>query len=114
MNNQLPQFPSGSLEKIDKRKLFIVFNRAMSKARKTSNDPKLIQRLKKALGILQHHDYYVAERSLYHPTATHCNCKDLEYWYAKKRAYKFHCKHMIAEILLERISQVKYQQLKLL
>lgn len=96
---------------ISHRKLFIVFNRAMAKARKTGNDPKLIQRLHLAFGILQHHDYYTQEKAEYNPTSTHCNCKDFQYSYAKKRGYKLHCKHMIAEILLERVNQIKYQQL---
>ena len=93
------------------RKLFIVYNHAIAKARRYGNDPKLIQRLHLALGILQYHDYYVAEKEQYHPTATSCNCKDWEYHYAKRRGYKFHCKHMIAEILLERVNQVTYRQL---
>lgn len=100
--------PSGSL---NHRKIFVVYNRAIAKARKTGNDPKLIQRLHKAFGILQHHDYYVAEREQYQPTATRCNCKDFQYSYAAKRGYKLHCKHMIAEILLERVKQVTYHQL---
>lgn len=95
-----------------KRKLFIVFNRAMSKAKKSQlpYEDKLIMRLKKAFSILQYKEYYQAEKALYQPTPTHCNCKDFEYWYSRKRAYKFHCKHMIAEILLERIEQITYKQ----
>lgn len=96
---------------IDHRKLFIVYNRAIAKARKMGNDPKLIQRVKKAFSILQSKDYYQDEREKYHPTPTTCNCKDFEYWYAKKRAYKFHCCHMIAEILLERVNQITYRQM---
>lgn len=95
---------------MDTRKLFIVYNKAIAKARKSGNDPKLIQRLHLALGILQHHDYYVAQKAEYHPTATSCNCKDFRYFYAKKRGYKLHCKHMISEILLERASKITYHQ----
>jgi len=95
---------------MDRRKLFIVFNRAVSKARKSTDALKIVPRIFQALGILQHHDYYVAEKSLYNPTATFCGCKDWEFRFSAKRAYRGHCKHMIAEILLERVSLVTYQQ----
>lgn len=95
---------------MDKRKLFIVFNRAVAKARKAQEAAKLIQRIYLALGILQHHDYYVAERSKYQPTAHSCNCDDWKYRNAARRQYHGHCKHMIAEILLERVSLLRYEQ----
>lgn len=95
---------------MNKRKLFIVFNRAVAKARKAQEAAKLIQRIYLALGILQHHDYYVAEKSLYNPTTHSCNCNDWLYRNAAKRQYHGRCKHMIAEILLERASLVTYHQ----
>lgn len=96
---------------LTKRKIFVVFNRAIAKARKNSNDPKLMQRLHLALGILQHHEYYVADKAEYRPTTHSCNCKDWQYNYAYKRQYRGYCKHVIAEILLERVSQIQYKQL---
>lgn len=94
----------------DKRKLFIVYNRAMSKASRAPEADKIRQRIRAALGILQHHDYYIAEKSLYCPTCSSCNCNDWKYHNAAKRQYRGHCKHMIAEILLERVSLITYQQ----
>ena len=99
---------------MNKRKLFIVFNRAIAKARKSTDAIKIIQRLYKALGIIQHHDYYVAEKVKYQPTYYSCNCDDWKYHLAAKRQYKGHCKHMMAEILLERINQLHYRQLDFL
>lgn len=95
---------------MNKRKLFVVFNRAIAKARKAQESAKIIQRLYKALGILQHHDYYVAEKALYHPTTFSCGCDDWKYRNAAKRQYRGFCKHVIAEILLERVSLITYQQ----
>src|SRR4030095_11439098 len=97
----------------NKRKLFIVYNRAMSKASRSPEADKLQQRIKLALGILQHHDYYAAEKSLYNPTCSSCNCKDWEFHNSAKRQYHGHCKHMIAEILLERVSLVTYHQIRM-
>lgn len=97
---------------MNKRKLFIVYNRAVAKAKRLPNNAgdKIIQRLKLALGILQHHDYYQAEKELYHPNTRSCGCKDWQYRKAHKRAYTGHCKHMIAEVLLERIHQLVWTQ----
>ena len=93
------------------RKLFVVYNRAIAKARRSGNDPKLIQRLHKAFSILQSNQYYQDEKSLYHPTTHSCNCKDWEYRHAHKRGYTGYCGHVIAEILLERVNQVSYKQM---
>lgn len=95
---------------LEKRKLFIVFNRARAKARKFKNTAKLLDRIRKAMGILQSKEYYVAERALYSPTASSCGCKDWEFHLSPKRAYTGPCKHMIAEVLLERVRQIQYQQ----
>lgn len=93
-------------------KLFIVFNRSMSRARKQEQYPvdKLLERIKKAFSILQSLDYYQAERQEYRPTTATCNCKDWEFHLAHKRAYAGPCKHMIAETLLLRIQEIKYIQ----
>lgn len=95
---------------MNKRKLFIVFNRAIAKARRAGNAVKLLERLRKALGILQYKEYYVAEKELYVPTVSSCGCKDWEFHLSPKRAYTGPCKHMIAEILLERIQKLQYRQ----
>ena len=97
---------------LNKRKLFIVYNRAIAKARKSNDKMKIIQRLRLALGILQHHDYYQAEKAKYQPTYYSCNCDDWKYHNSAKRGYRGHCKHMIAEILLERVKQISYQQME--
>lgn len=94
-----------------RQKLFIVFNRAMKKAKQSPDYLKIKQRLCKALGILQHHDYYVAEKAQYQPTYYTCNCDDWKYHLSAKRQYKGPCKHMMAEILLERVEQIKFIQL---
>lgn len=96
---------------IFKQKAFIVFNHAVSKARKSTDAIKVIPRLYKALGIIQHHDYYQAEKAKYQPTYYSCGCDDWKYHMSVKRGYTGHCKHMIAEILIERINQLQYKQL---
>lgn len=101
------------MDQLQKRKLFIVWNKAMSKASKSPDKVKIRQRLRKALGILQSNDYYQAEKAEYSPTYYSCGCKDWEFHLAKNRAYRGHCKHMMAEILLARIEELHYQQLKL-
>lgn len=92
------------------QKLFIVFNQAKSKARKSTDAGKIIQRLNKALGILQSLDYYRDEKAQYQPTYFSCNCPDWKYHLATRRDYKGHCKHMMAEILIERINSLKWKQ----
>lgn len=93
------------------RKLFITYNQARAKAR---NNPKLLQRIHKAFAIIQTKSYYVAEKELYNPTQSSCNCKDWEFRHAHKRDYHGHCKHMIAEVLISRINKIQYQQLDFL
>lgn len=94
----------------EKRKLFIVYNRAIAKAKKSPDSVKIVQRLKKAFSILQHHNYYIDEKLAYMPTCSSCNCDDWKYHNAAKRQYRGHCKHMMAEILIERMKMVTYHQ----
>ena len=96
---------------IERRKLFVVYNKAIAKARKSHDHIKIKQRLHKALGIIQHHDYYQAEKALYKPTYYSCECDDWKYHNSYKRQYQGHCKHMMAEILMERIEAVQYKQM---
>jgi predicted nucleic acid-binding Zn finger protein len=98
---------------IYKQKLLTVYNKAVSKAKKAEldNKDKLIQRIHKAFGILQHHDYYVAERSQYEPTKHSCGCPDYVYRLRHLRKWEGQCKHMIAETLKERIDQMQFIQL---
>jgi hypothetical protein len=51
---------------IHKQKVFIVFNqaRANCKRMERENEKQILDRLYKALGILQHHDYYEKEKAL--------------------------------------------------
>lgn len=96
---------------LQKQKTFIVFNRARAKAKQSPQATKILDRLYQALGIIQHHDYYVAEKALYQPTAHSCNCKDWEFHLAKRRQYTGPCKHICAEILLQRMEAVQFYQL---
>ena len=101
----------GGKMNIQQRKLFIVYNRAIAKAKRSPDAAKIIQRLHKALGIIQSHNYYIAEKSKYEPTRCTCGCDDWKYHNAAKRQYHGHCKHMMAEILMSRIQELKYRQL---
>lgn len=105
-----------TLSFLDKQKMFIVLNRARTKARKEHPEQfkQIADRLYKAVGIIQHHDYYVSEKALYCPTRSTCNCKDWEFHYAAKRKYTGPCKHMTAEILLERMQLVTFNQIDFL
>ena len=98
---------------IYQQKLFIVFNQAKSKAKKSTDASKIMQRLNKALGILQSLDYYNGEKAKYQPTFSTCNCDDWKYHNSVKRGYTGHCKHMMSVILMERINQLQYKQLVL-
>src|SRR3990167_7656288 len=99
---------------LERKKLFIVYNKAMSKALKSPDRVKIRERLRKALGILQTREYYLEEKALYHPTYYSCNCPDWQYHNATKRGYKGHCKHMMGEILLERTKTLSWQQMTFL
>lgn len=83
---------------ISRSELFTQYNKARAQARREGNG-KLIERLNKALGILQSKAYYQGERITYIPTVSACGCKDWEFRHAAKRAYSGPCKHMIAEQL---------------
>jgi predicted nucleic acid-binding Zn finger protein len=98
------------MKSIYRQKLFIVFNQALGKARKSNDYLKIKPRLVKALGILQSKEYYVAEKEQYQPTYYSCNCPDWQYHLRANRNYKGHCKHMISVILMERINSLKYIQ----
>lgn len=82
-----------------KSELFTAYNK-MRAAMRRAGDVKGLERLNKALGILQSKAYYQGERGEYLPTLASCGCKDWEYRNAKRRAYTGACKHMLAESLL--------------
>lgn|SRR5574340_1168090 len=84
---------------ITRSELFTAYNHARHAARMAGNNPKEIERINRALGILQSKAYYAGERAEYSPSPRVCGCKDWEYHYAAKRAYKGPCKHMWAEAL---------------
>lgn len=86
-----------------KSEIFTVYNRMRAIARKMDSPAKALQRLNKALGILQSKNYYQAEKETYNPTAHTCKCKDWEFRFAHKRAYTGACKHMLAEIMIGQI-----------
>ena len=94
-------------------KLFIVYNRSKAIAKKQQIYPadKLINRINKAFTILQTKEYYQDEKQQYQPTAYSCNCKDWEFHLAHKRAYTGPCGHMIAETFIQRMNELKFQQL---
>jgi len=92
-------------------KLFIVWNRARAKARQQPDSvEQILDRLNKALGILQSRDYYQAEKELYHPDFYSCGCKDWEFRLAANRKYVGPCKHIAAEILKYRVNHLTYEQ----
>lgn len=98
------------LSRMTKYHIFIRFNKARWAVKKSNRDDKIkmLQRLYKALGILQHKDYYQAERAAYEPTRYSCKCKDWEFKHSKKRAYTGPCKHMLAEAMLD--MKLEYRQ----
>lgn len=88
---------------ITRSELFRAYNRMRAIVRK-SGDGKALERLNKALGILQSRDYYAAgEQAIYFPTATTCGCKDWQFRTAKKRGTLAPCKHVFAEMLVKMI-----------
>jgi hypothetical protein len=98
----------------DKRILFLKFNKSRNsiKLHPTMTDEykrHMLDRLYKALGILQHCEYFVAEKEQYHPDRYHCNCNDQKYWHSQKRDYKGPCKHRLAIAMLE--TKLEYRQL---
>ena len=90
-----------------KSEIFTVYNQLRAYARK---HPDIIDpaRVNRALGILQSKAYYMGEKVFYSPTAGSCGCKDWEFRFARRRNYTGACKHMIAEMLLEDILQLRY------
>jgi hypothetical protein len=90
----------------EKRKLFIKFNKsrlAIINHPTMSDNYKchMLDRLYKALGILQHHDYFVQEKEKYNPDRNHCSCPDMKYWNTAKRDYHGPCKHRLAVAMQE-------------
>lgn len=85
---------------ITKSELFTAYNKARAAIRRNGNNPKELERLNKALGILQSKSYYAGDRLAYIPTVSACGCKDWQYHYAAKRQYTGPCKHMQAEQLI--------------
>lgn len=82
-----------------KSEIFTAYNLARHAARK-AGDSKRIERLNKALGILLSANYYTGEKAEYQPTTNSCNCNDMKYRHAARRAYTGVCKHVEVERLL--------------
>jgi hypothetical protein len=82
-----------------KSEIFSVYNHLRAMARK-AGDTKMIERLNKALGILQSKNYYQEEKAAYAPTAYDCGCKDWQFRFSHKRAYVGPCKHQLAEMMM--------------
>lgn len=77
---------------------------AMNKLKSVYKDePKALQRIGKAMGILQSN--YTEQKLMndYGTTPDWCFCKDWEFRMAKNRAYTGICKHMFACVMLEMI-----------
>lgn len=85
-----------------KSEIFTAYN-ILKAAMKKQGDTKAIERLNKALGILQSKAYYMGGKNEYQPTTFDCGCKDWEFRYARKRGYTGPCKHMLAEIMFDMI-----------
>lgn len=83
-----------------KSEIFTAYNHMRAEARK-AGDLKRIERLNKALGILQSKDYYQAEKAEYSPSTEQCGCKDFEFRFSKRRGYAGPCKHQLAEMMVE-------------
>lgn len=79
--------------------IFTAYNKARAAAR-CAGDTKRIERLNKALGVLLSASYYTGEKAGYQPTTNSCNCNDMKYRHAARRAYTGVCKHVEAERLL--------------
>ena len=88
-----------------KSEIFTVYNKMRAALRATGN-PKAIDRINKALGILQSKG--LADKlAEYRPTQHDCTCKDWEFRYARKRAYKGVCKHIMVMIMLDLIEAMR-------
>ncbi len=87
---------------LTKSEIFTIYNQMRAAARR-EGDTKKVERLNKALGILQTRAYYTDERADYAPSAQYCGCKDWEFRFAHKRAYAGPCKHILAEQMVEAI-----------
>lgn len=87
---------------ITKSELFRAYNHLRAIV-KTWGDQKAMDRLNKALGILQSKAYYTGDRMAYTPTVTGCGCKDWQYKNAHKRGTLAPCKHIFAEMLFQAI-----------
>lgn len=88
-----------------KSEIFTAYNHARAAVRKAGNDPKQVERLNKALGILLSKSYYEGEKAEYAPSIMGCGCKDWQYKHAARRAYHGPCKHMEAERMLLAIQE---------
>lgn len=93
---------------ITKSELFTVYNKLRAELKRQGNT-KGIERLNKALGILQSKAYYTGDKIAYRPESAGCGCKDWQYRSARKRAYTGPCKHMLAEILVNMILEYRQQ-----
>ena len=87
---------------ITRSELFTAYNLARAAARRAGNNPRELERINRALGILQSKAYYQGERMEYAPTHYTCACKDWQYHRAARRQYTGPCKHMWAETLTDR------------
>ncbi len=85
-----------------KSELFTAYNKMRAAARR-AGDTKQIERLNKALGILQSNAYYQGERAEYQPSVSACGCKDWEFHFAARRHYTGPCKHMLAESITQEV-----------
>ena len=84
---------------LTKSEIFTAYNKARAAARK-AGEIKRVERLNKALGILLSGNYYAGEKAEYNPTTNTCNCNDMKYRNAARRAYTGVCKHVEVERLL--------------
>jgi len=92
-----------------KSEIFTVYNK-MRAALRTLDNPKAIERCNRAMGMLQSKAYWTHTRHDYAPTKDDCGCKDWEFNYAKKRGWNGPCKHMMAEIMVEKIIELRLER----
>ena len=91
-----------------KSEIFTAYNKLRAALKRSGNE-KALQRLNKALGILQSKNYYEGEKANYHPTFESCGCKDWQYRFNKRRRYTGPCKHMLAAQMLGMIEARRRQ-----
>jgi hypothetical protein len=92
-----------------KSEIFTVYNK-MRAALRTLGNQKALERCNRAMGMLQSKAYWTDTRHEYTPSPHDCGCKDWEFYFSKKRGWNGPCKHMMAEIMVEKIIELRIER----